>query len=129
MDCIFCLIAAGTIPASKVWEDKGFIAFLDINPISEGHTLVVPKAHSDYVFELDDEAYDGLFRASKSVAKLLKKSLGVKRVGVIVEGFLVPHAHVHLIPMNSPSEFSPARARRATPAELEAAAKKIRNGI
>jgi histidine triad (HIT) family protein len=129
MDCIFCKIAGGAIPSSKIWEDADFLAFLDINPISEGHALVIPKKHSDYVFDLDDPTYDGLFRSSRSVARLLKKTLRVQRVGVIVEGFLVPHAHVHLIPMNSPSEFDPARARKAAPAELEAVAKKIRNMI
>jgi histidine triad (HIT) family protein len=128
-NCIFCKITSGAIPSSKVWEDENFMAFLDLNPISEGHTLVVPKKHGDYVFDLDDKTYEGLFRSSKSVAKLLKKSLGVERVGVIVEGFLVNHAHIHLIPMNSPADFNPMRARKATPNELEATAKKIRNMI
>jgi histidine triad (HIT) family protein len=128
-NCIFCKIVAGQIPCAKIWEDGDFIAFLDINPISEGHTLVIPKKHEDYVFELDDRAYSGLFKSSKSVATLLKKALAVDRVGVIIEGFLVPHAHIHLIPMNSPADFSPARARKASPSELEATAKKIRNMI
>lgn len=128
-DCIFCKIAGGKIPCSKIWEDEGYLAFLDINPINTGHTLVIPKKHQDHVFDMDDPDYEGLFRASKKVANLLKKSLGTKRVGVIVEGFLVRHAHVHLIPMNGPEEFSASRARRASPEELDALAAKIRRQL
>lgn len=98
--CIFCKIVAGEIPCHKVWEDEKHLAFLDIHPMREGHTLVVPKEHASELFELEADAYDALMRASKSVASRLKPALNVRRVGVAVEGFEVDHVHVHLVPMN-----------------------------
>ena len=129
MDCIFCKIVSGGVPSSKVWEDGEFLAFLDINPINPGHTLVIPKKHEDHLFSLDDGTYSGLFRASKKVAMALKKSLGSKRVGVIVEGFLVPHVHIHLVPINSASELSFSRSKRAGAGELDEMASKIRRQL
>ncbi|MFN7990715.1 MAG: HIT family protein [Candidatus Micrarchaeia archaeon] len=126
MDCIFCKISEGRIPAVKIWEDERFLAFLDINPISQGHTLLIPKAHADNVFDIEDEAYAGLFMAAKMLSKPLKAALGADRIGVIIEGFLVPHAHVHLVPLKSGGDLSFARARKAQPAELEGVSEKIR---
>ncbi len=100
MECIFCRIIAGEIPCYKVWEDEKHLAFLDIHPMREGHTLVIPKAHAPELFALDDAAYDALMRAAKMVAGKLKMALGIPRVGVAVEGFEVDHVHVHLIPMD-----------------------------
>ena len=97
---IFEKIAAGEIPCRKVWESNTHLAFLDINPLVPGHTLVIPKQNvGDELFELSDEEFDALMHASKTVAKLLKDKLGVKRIMVTVEGFEVPHVHVHLLPM------------------------------
>jgi len=125
-DCIFCKIVKGEIPAVKVWEDENYIAFLDINPIQPGHTLVLPKKHSDDLFELDDRDYLELMIKSKEVAEMLKRKLKPKRIGVIVEGFAVPHVHVHLVPINKGGELNPERAKKATTEELNEIAKRIK---
>lgn len=97
---IFEKIVAGDIPARKVWESDTHLAFLDINPLVPGHTLVIPKKNlGDELFELADTDFDALMRASKEVGSLLKNKLDVKRIMVTVEGFEVPHVHVHLLPM------------------------------
>ena len=110
MDCLFCKIIAGDIPCHKVWEDEKHLAFLDIHPMREGHTLVIPKAHASELFEMEDGAYAELMAASKTVAGVLKAKLDVPRVGAAVEGFAVDHAHVHLIPLThglEASDFNP----------------------
>ncbi len=97
---IFSRIAAGEIPSYKVAEDENFYAFLDINPMSKGHTLVIPRlTEEDYIFGLDDEIYAGLMNFSKKVALAIEKSVSCKRVGMMVIGLEVPHTHVHLIPI------------------------------
>lgn len=97
---IFSRIAAGEIPSYKVAEDENFYAFLDINPMSKGHTLVIPRlTEEDYIFGLDDEIYAGLMNFSKKVALAIEKSVSCKRVGMTVIGLEVPHTHVHLIPI------------------------------
>ncbi len=97
---IFSKIAAGEIPSYKVAEDENFYAFLDINPMSKGHTLVIPRlTEEDYIFGLDDEMYAGLMNFSKKVALAIEKSVSCKRVGMMVIGLEVPHTHVHLIPI------------------------------
>jgi len=103
---IFEKIIAGEIPSFKIWEDNKHFAFLDISPFAPGHTLVVPKKASPYIFDLDDNEYADLLLAAKKVAKKLKIALGVPRVGVIVAGFgVVDHVHVHLIPIHSEGEL------------------------
>lgn len=98
-ETIFDRIVAGEIPSYKVWENQNHLAFLDINPLAKGHTLVIPKQNiGDYIFELKDEAYLNLLTAAKEVAQLLKQKLTCDRILVIVEGFEVPHVHIHLIP-------------------------------
>ncbi|MDD5172353.1 MAG: HIT family protein [Candidatus ainarchaeum sp.] len=128
-DCIFCKIGAGKIPSAKVYEDDKFLAFLDINPVNPGHTLLIPKKHVDNLFDIEEPLYSDLFKTAKKLSKSLTKAMGAKRVGVIVEGFLVHHAHVHLIPINHGNELDPGRARKAEPAELTAVADKIRNQL
>ena len=103
-DCIFCKIAKGEIPSSKIWEDEDHLAFLDINPVNPGHTLIIPKNHVDSVFDMAENDYSKLFMAAKKLSSPLKNAMEAKRVGVIIEGFLVPHAHVHLVPLNRMSE-------------------------
>jgi histidine triad (HIT) family protein len=93
-------IIAGDIPCYKVYEDKHFFAFLDINPLAKGHTLVVPKIENDYVFDLPDEAYLELMRISKLIALAIGKAVPCKRIGVAVVGLEVPHTHIHLIPLH-----------------------------
>ncbi len=100
MSSIFSRIIAGDIPSYKVAENDSYYAFLDINPVSKGHTLVVPKVEVDYIFDLDDETLSGLHVFSKQVAKAIKAIVPCNRIGVTVIGLEVPHAHVHLIPIN-----------------------------
>lgn len=100
MASVFTKIINGEIPCYKIAEDDHYFSFLDINPVSEGHTLVVPKKEIDYLFDLDDETLNGLIAFSKKVAKGIDQALGTIRTGVIVEGMEVPHAHVHLVPIH-----------------------------
>ena len=106
MASIFSKIAAGEIPSYKIAEDDRYYAFLDINPVAEGHTLVIPKREEDYIFDLDDDEYTGLQLFAKKVAKAIKKAMPCKRVGVAVMGLEVPHAHIHLIPINKEQDMN-----------------------
>ncbi|HOG36331.1 MAG TPA: HIT family protein [Paludibacteraceae bacterium] len=105
MATIFTRIINGEIPCYKVAEDANYFAFLDINPLAKGHTLVVPKVEEDYIFNLDDTTYAGLMLFAKKVAKALKQAVPCKRIGIAVMGMEVPHAHVHLIPINKESDM------------------------
>ncbi len=108
MSSIFTKIINGEIPCHKVAEDKDFFAFLDINPLAKGHTLVIPKKEVDSIFELDDETYKNLFSFAKKIAHGIEKVIPCKKVGIVVIGLEVPHAHIHLIPINHiyDTEFS-----------------------
>ena len=106
MASIFSKIAAGDIPSYKVAEDDRYFAFLDINPVAEGHTLVIPKREEDYIFDLDDDEYAGLQLFAKRIAKAMKKAVPCRRIGVAVMGLEVPHAHIHLIPINKESDMN-----------------------
>ena len=103
MASIFTKIVKGEIPSYKVAETENYYAFLDINPVMEGHTLVIPKKEVDYIFDLDDDTYQGLQAFAKKVALGIKKAIPCERVSVVVLGLEVPHAHIHLIPMNKMS--------------------------
>jgi histidine triad (HIT) family protein len=123
---IFSKIVSGEIPSYKVAESNEFLAFLDINPLAEGHVLVIPKKEIDYLFDLDDATYTGLQIFAKIVAAAIKKAIPCKRVGVAVIGLEVPHAHIHLIPINHVGDINFERPKLSfSPAELEATAKKI----
>jgi histidine triad (HIT) family protein len=127
---IFSKIVAGEIPAYKVAETVEFLAFLDINPLAEGHVLVIPKQEVDYLFDLDDETYTGLQIFAKIVATGLKKAIPCKRIGVAVVGLEVPHAHIHLIPMNKVSDLNFERPKLSpTKEQLEATAEKIKEAL
>ena len=117
-NCIFCKIVKGEIPAVKIWEDENYLAILDINSINPGHTLLIPKKHEDYLFDLNNEEYSGLMLKSKIVAELLKKKLNPKRIGMAVEGFGVPHIHIHLVPINNPYELNPEKAKKMSSEKL-----------
>ena len=104
MATIFTKIVNGEIPCYKVAEDENYFAFLDINPLAEGHTLVIPKREEDYIFNLKDEELGGLMKFAKKVAASLKANIECKRVAVVVLGLEVPHAHIHLIPINSEAD-------------------------
>jgi histidine triad (HIT) family protein len=130
MPSIFTKIINREIPGYIVAEDERYIAFLDINPLVLGHTLVVPKKEVDFIFDLDDDTLAGLNVFCKKVAQAIKKSIPCKRVGVAVIGLEVPHTHVHLVPMNSMGDLNFTRAK-ITPSkeELAEAAEKIKNAI
>ena len=125
MPSIFSKIVAGEIPCAKVWENDEFLAFLDIMPVTPGHTLVIPKEEIDYFFDIEDEKYKRLMMACKKVAGKIKKATGCKRVLVSVVGFEVPHAHVHLIPANQLSDFPFPERDKAEPEELQVMPEKI----
>ena len=117
---IFSKIIAGEIPSYKVAETADFYAFLDINPLVKGHTLVVPKKETDYIYDLDDKTVGDLFVFSKQVAKAIQKAIPCKRVGVAVIGLEVPHAHIHLIPLNKESDISFSNPKlKLTPEEFK----------
>lgn len=120
MASIFSRIIRGEIPSYKVAEDEANFAFLDINPLAKGHTLVVPKKEVDYLFDLDETTYSGLFEFVRKVALAIKESTGCKRVGIMVYGLDVPHAHVHLVPLRGiGNELSFSNPRvRLTPEEF-----------
>ena len=101
MASIFSRIVAREIPSYKIAEDERFYAFLDINPLTKGHTLVIPKQEINYLFDLDDETIGDMMIFAKGVAKKIKQNIDCKRVAVVVLGMEVPHAHIHLIPINS----------------------------
>ena len=105
MATIFSKIVAGEIPSYKIAEDDRFYAFLDINPMAKGHTLVIPKMEVDYVFDIDDETLADMIVFSKKVAGAMKKVIPCRRVGVMVLGMEVPHAHIHLIPIQKESDM------------------------
>lgn len=106
MASIFTKIVHGEIPSYKIAEDENFYAFLDIFPLAQGHTLVIPKKEVDYLFDLDDELYIGLQLFAKKVARALKEAIPCVKVGVAVLGLEVPHAHIHLVPMQSEADLS-----------------------
>ncbi|MCX6277157.1 MAG: HIT family protein [Bacteroidetes bacterium] len=101
MATIFTRIVNGEIPCYKVAEDENYLAFLDINPLQEGHTLVIPKKEIDYIFNLDEDLHGGLWNFASKVAKGIEEVIPCKRIGVTVIGLEVPHAHIHLIPLKS----------------------------
>ena len=105
MASIFSRIVAGEIPSWKVAEDENYYAFLDINPLAEGHTLVIPKKEVDYIFDLDEETYTGLWQFAARVAKAVRAAVPCKRVGVAVLGMEVPHTHIHLVPLQTEGDL------------------------
>lgn len=124
---IFSKIVSGEIPAHIVAETTEFLAFLDVNPLVMGHVLVIPKKEIDYIFDMDDESYFGITLFAKIVAKGLKEAFPCRKVGVAVIGLEVPHAHIHLIPMNNVSDMNFAKEKlKPSQEELAEAATKIK---
>ena len=126
MSSIFTKIIKGEIPCYKIAEDADFLAFLDVNPNAKGHTLCVPKQEIDKVFDLEDELYLGLMQFSKKVAVALKKTIPCNRIGMAVIGLEVPHAHVHLIPLNEMDEMRFKNKVSMNKEEFEALARQIK---
>lgn len=126
MATIFSRIIAGEIPSYKVAEDENYYAFLDINPLAKGHTLVVPKQEVDYLFDLEDETLGGMMVFAKKVAAQIRAKIACKKVAVVVLGLEVPHAHIHLIPINSEKDVDFHREKlQLTPEEFAAIAAEI----
>lgn len=130
MSSIFTKIINGEIPCYKVAESENYLAFLDIFPLKKGHVLVIPKKEVDYIFDLDSETYTGLMNFAKQVANAIKKAMPCERVGVLVIGLEVPHAHVHLIPINTTSDMNFSNEKlKLSSEEFSSIAEKIRKEL
>ena len=126
MASIFTRIVRGEIPAYKVAEDENYLAFLDIRPLVKGHTLVITKEEVDYLFDVDDDLLAGMIVFSKKVAKAIRQVIPCRRIGVAVLGLEVPHAHIHLIPLQSEDDISFSRPKlQLSDSELKTLAEKI----
>ncbi|KIQ18063.1 HIT family protein [Flavobacterium pectinovorum] len=126
---IFTKIVNGEIPAYKIAEDENYLAFLDVNPNAKGHTLCIPKQEINKIFDMEDELYLGLMKFSKKIAIALEKTVPCKRVGMAVVGLEVPHAHVHLIPLNEMDEMRFHNKVSLSKEEFEALAKNIQANL
>jgi histidine triad (HIT) family protein len=124
-NCIFCKIVKGEIPCIKIWEDEKYLAFLDVNPIKEGHALLIPKKHDAYIFDLNDSEYHEIMSVAKIIAKKLKGAFNSPKVGIVVEGFGVEHIHIHLVPVFKSAELDPNNATPTGIDELRKIADKI----
>lgn len=129
MASIFTKIVNGEIPCYKIAETDEFLAFLDVNPNTKGHTLCIPKKEVDKIFDLDETTYNGLMSFSRTVAFAIEKTIPCKRVGVSVIGLEVPHAHVHLIPLHTMEDARFTTKASLTPEEFEATAKAIQENF
>ena len=129
MSSIFTKIVNGEIPCYKIAEDANFLAFLDVNPNAKGHTLCIPKQEIDQLFKIDDELYLGLMQFSKKIATALQKTVPCKRIGMAAIGLEVPHAHIHLIPLNEMNEMRFQNKVTMSKDEFEALAKEIQSNL
>lgn len=129
MTTLFSKIVAGEIPCHKIWEDDRFFAFLDIRPIQPGHTLLITKQEIDSPFDLDDETYRAFLLAAKRLVDPIKRAMGSKKVGLVIEGLEVPHAHIKLIPISAAGDLAQSNARDASQEELAAVAERIRKAF
>ncbi|MFC4476582.1 HIT family protein [Flavobacterium chungangensis] len=129
MASIFTKIVNGEIPAYKIAEDENYLAFLDVNPNAKGHTLCIPKQEIDKIFDMEEELYLGLMKFSKRIAAALEKTVPCKRIGIAVVGLEVPHAHVHLIPLNHMDEMRFIDKVSLSKEEFEALAKDIQSNL
>jgi histidine triad (HIT) family protein len=129
MSSIFTKIINGEIPCYKIAEDENFFAFLDVNPNAKGHTLCIPKQEINKIFDIEDDLYLGLMKFSKKIAIALEKTVPCKRIGMAVIGLEVPHAHVHLIPLNEMDEIRFQNKVSMTKEEFEALAKNIQSNL
>ncbi len=129
--CIFCRIIKGELPSFKVWEDENYLAFLDIRPFKQGHTLVIPKKHTDYIFDLPKEELSGLMEAAKKVADPLKKTFNPKtgKIAVVAAGDQVFHVHLHLIPFDAAGDINFKNAHEVSTEELQTTLDKIKTAL
>jgi histidine triad (HIT) family protein len=130
MASIFTRIVKGEIPSYKIYEDDRYFAFLDINPLAKGHTLVIPKEETDYIFDLDDELIGEMMVVAKKVARAIDAVTECKRVGMAVLGLEVPHAHIHLVPVNDLYDIEFSRPKlQLSPDEFEEIASRITGAL
>ncbi len=129
MPTIFERIVSGEIPCHKVGETEDYLAFLDVSPLKMGHTLVIPKKPVDYIFDMDNESYAGLMLFAKIIAEGIKQAIPCTKVGMTVIGLEVPHAHVHLVPIDSVSDMDFSQKMTLTTEELAATASEIREQL
>jgi len=127
-ECIFCKIVAGQIPSQKVFEDADTLAFLDIKPVNNGHTLVIPKIHVPYFYDLDNKNYAKLMQTVKNVSRAIEHAVKPAKVGLLVKGFDVDHAHIHVIPLNNNADIQ-ATTFSPTDKQLAETAENLRKGI
>jgi histidine triad (HIT) family protein len=125
-NCIFCKIIDGELPSFVVYEDDLCTSFLTIEPINDGHILVVPKQHYEFIWKCPYQEYSHLFNTSKLLAKLLQDTYKPLTVGLAIEGLSVPHTHIHLVPLYKPGELDPKLAKQATPEELQNSLDKLK---
>ena len=127
MTTLFTKIINGEIPSHKLYEDDEFYSFLDINPISKGHSLLIPKVETDYFFDLEDSHLSKILTVAKPIATAIQKAIPCKRIGIMVAGLEVPHAHLHLVPITSTGQLNFAFAKPADQEDLKQTAELIRN--
>lgn len=128
-ECVFCKIIRKEAPANIVWEDDTFLAFLDICPVKPGQVLVIPKEHIDSIFDLPEGLYEEIFKTAKALSTPLQKAMGSVRVGLVVEGFGVPHCHISLVPIDNAHELDSSRAALMPSEELAKIAEKIKTEV
>jgi histidine triad (HIT) family protein len=128
-DCIFCKIVGREIPTHIIKEDENVLVFLDVNPVNPGHLLIIPKVHIESVFNMPDEQYKNIFETAKALSTPLQNAMQSRKIGIAVEGFGVPHAHVHLVPLHNPNELNPERATHMDDETLAPIAEKIKAEI
>ena len=128
-DCVFCRIVKGAEPAHRIWESEDFLAFLTVSPCNPGHALLIPKTHVDYVFDLEEPLYSGIFRAAKQLSGPVRRATDARRVGIAIEGFSVPHVHLHLVPLHAIGELDPHRHIAQTQDERAEMAERIKREI
>ena len=127
--CVFCALVRDAVPARRVYEDPDHVAFFPLKHIGPGHTLLVPRRHADYLFEMPDSDYQALWRTAKRLAPAIKAVSGAVRVGILVEGFSVPHVHVHLVPINKLNDLNPTREQPIADADADRLAAKLRTAL
>jgi histidine triad (HIT) family protein len=128
-ECIFCKIVAGTIPSRKIWENDEFFVFLDMIPVEPGHLLIIPKQHFENIFHMPDGLYNGIFKVAKVLSAPLQKAMNSARIGIVIEGFGVPHGHVHLVPINKAHDLDSSKAKPVPTDELAAIEAKIKKEV
>jgi histidine triad (HIT) family protein len=127
--CVFCALAEGRVPVRKVFEDSDHVAFFPLKHFNPGHVLLIPRKHVEYVFDMEEDAYQALWAKARQLAPVVRRVAGAKRVGILVEGFSVPHVHVHLVPVNALADIDPARERALPDEEADRLAAAMREAL